>query len=116
MRAAKDPTKIPTEFKGFQFTGPLRPCQKTKKREVPDHIMKPDYAMDENGVSISEKIDKRTNNTIRVYTTEEIEKIRNACIIGREVLDIAGKAVRVGITCDEVSNEFHSLFCFSYLI
>ena len=107
VRAAKDPTKIPTEFQGFQFTGTLRPCQKTQKREVPDHIMKPDYALDKNGTPMSEVIDKRTNTTIRVYTPDEIEKIRIACIIGREVLDIAGKAIRAGITCDEIDQVVH---------
>ena len=33
--------------------------------------------------------------------------IREACRIGREVLDIAGQAVRVGITCDELDRIVH---------
>ncbi len=40
----KDPTSIPTEFDGFNFTGPLRPCQKSARRIVPPHISRPDYA------------------------------------------------------------------------
>lgn len=36
---------LPWANKGFMFTGPLRPCQKTPKREVPDSIMKPDYGI-----------------------------------------------------------------------
>mmetsp|Transcript_4307 Transcript_4307/g.6957 ORF Transcript_4307/g.6957 Transcript_4307/m.6957 type:complete len:416 (-) Transcript_4307:428-1675(-) len=106
-RAAKDPLTMPVQFKGFQFTGNLRPCQKSAKRMVPDHIGRPDYADHPEGYPISEIIDKRTNTSIRVYTPEEIEKIRAACVIGREVLDIASAAVKVGVTCDEIDRVLH---------
>ena len=33
--------------------------------------------------------------------------IREACRIGREVLDLAGRAVRVGVTCDELDRIVH---------
>lgn len=36
-----------------------------------------------------------------------ITGIREACRIGREVLDLAGRAVRVGITCDELDRIVH---------
>jgi hypothetical protein len=42
-----DPTSMPSEFRGFTFTGNLRPCQKTPMRTVPAHIMRPDYADNE---------------------------------------------------------------------
>lgn len=106
-RAAKDPSTMPNEFKGFQFTGSLRPFQKTPRRTVPDHIARPDYAKDPRGFPASEDLDKRTNTSIRVYTPSEIELIRAACKIGREVLDIAGNAVKVGVTCDELDRLVH---------
>ena len=36
-----------------------------------------------------------------------IAGIREACRIGREVLDLAGRAVRVGVTCDELDRIVH---------
>ena len=102
-----DPTSLPSEFKGFTFTGTLRPCQKTPKRHVPDHIPLTDYATHPQGIPISEQQDRRENTTIKVYNSEEIEGIRAACRIGREVLDLGGKAVRVGVTCDEIDRIVH---------
>lgn len=102
-----DPAAMPTEFKGFNFTGSLRPYQKTGKRAVPDHIMRPDYAIHPMGFPLSEQEDKRTNTTIRVYSPSDIAYMREACRIGREVLDAAGAAVRVGVTCDELDRIVH---------
>lgn len=99
---------LPSEFLNFhQFSGTLRPYQKSPKRLVPNHIRKPDYADDPNGIPYSEQADRRSNTTIRVYTEDEIVGIRRACIIGREVLDIAGKAVKAGITTDEIDRIVH---------
>ncbi|RYH26691.1 M24 family metallopeptidase [archaeon] len=104
---AKDPSVLPAEFKNFQFTGSLRPYQKTPKKTVPDHIARPDYAIHPLGIPLTEQEDRRTNTTIRVYSPADIAGIREACRIGREVLDIAGRAVRVGITCDEIDRIVH---------
>jgi methionyl aminopeptidase len=93
---------MPEGFKDFRFTGPLRPWQQSPRRTVPSTIAKPDYADHIQGIPISEQKDKRTNTTIRVYNADEIEGMRAACRIGREVLDEAGRAVRVGVTCDEL--------------
>ena len=51
--------------------------------------------------------DCRNREVIRTYSPAQIEGIRKACKIGREVLDIAGKAVRVGITADELDKIVH---------
>lgn len=101
-----DPSTLPTEFKNYRFTGPLRPWQKTPQRSVPAHIARPDYASHPLGASLSEQEDKR-NISIKVYTPEEIAGIRLACRIGREVLDIAGAAVKAGVTCDEIDRIVH---------
>ena len=37
-----------------------------------------------------------------MYTPEQIQGIRKACKIGREVLDAAGRAVKVGVTTAEI--------------
>jgi hypothetical protein len=44
---------------------------------------------------------------IEPKTPEEIEKMRAAGRVAREVLDIAGRAVRVGITTDEIDQLVH---------
>jgi len=105
--ASSDPSSMPTEFKDYRFSGSLRPCQVTAKREVPEGIPRPDYADHPRGVSAEEEADKRSREIIKVYTEEEIAGIRAACRIGREVLDAAGAAVRVGITCDELDRIVH---------
>eukprot|EP01035_Chromulina_nebulosa_P033327 gene33327-44609_t len=99
--------QMPPEFKNFQFTGNLRPFQRSPRRIVPPGIMRPDYADDPIGASLSEQVDKRTNTSIKSYSPSELSGIREACRIGREVLDLAGRAVRVGITCDELDRIVH---------
>ena len=42
--AKLDPSSMPPEFRGYTFTGSLRPWQKTPKRTVPAGIARPDYA------------------------------------------------------------------------
>ncbi len=59
------------------------------------------------GYPLSEQEDKRKNTSIKVYTSEEIAGIREACRIGREVLDLAGNAVKAGVTCDELDRIVH---------
>ena len=44
---------------------------------------------------------------IEVKTAEEIEKMRAAGKVAREVLDAAGKMVRPGVTTDEIDNLVH---------
>jgi methionyl aminopeptidase len=107
QEAKGDPTLIPREFQGYYFTGPLRPAGKTPRRPVPKHIPRPDYADHPEGLPISEINDKRSNTTIRVYTPEEIEGIREACRIGREVLDAGAAAVKAGVTCEEIDRVVH---------
>lgn len=79
-----------------------RPAGKSAKRQVPRNIPRPDYADHPRGIPEGERIDKGTNTSIRVYTPQEIEGVREACRIGRECLDIASSIVRAGITCDEI--------------
>ncbi|RLN63192.1 hypothetical protein BBJ29_006063 [Phytophthora kernoviae] len=89
-------------FEGFEFTGKLRPGEVSEMGVVPDHIIRPDYA--ETGIPVSEQ---QASKAIPIYTPEQIEGIRAACRAGREVLDIAGKALRPGITGDEIDKIVH---------
>ncbi|KAI9251897.1 peptidase M24, structural domain-containing protein [Phascolomyces articulosus] len=91
-------------FKTFGYAGKLRPVYPlSPRREVPEHIPRPDYA--ETGIPKSEFMAPRSE--IRVMSPEEIQGIREACRITREVLDIAAAAVRVGITTDEIDRIVH---------
>jgi methionyl aminopeptidase len=103
---------LPQWATNYSFTGPLRPCLMSPRRTVPEFIRRPDYADHSDGVSESEQRDKWTNNNrIRVYSRDEIENgeygLRHACQMGRQVLDEAGKALRPGVTTDELDRIVH---------
>lgn len=92
------------------FSGSLRPALLSPKRVMPKHIRRPDYADHFAGASESEQRDKRNHNNIRVYKSEELDAeygLRHACKMGREVLNEAGKALRVGVTTDEIDRVVH---------
>ena len=99
--------RMPSCFDNYQgWTGSLRPWARpavddTRARllRLPSSVQKPDYAG--SGQPYSEILDKR-NRTAKVYTPEQIQGIRKACKIGREVLDAAGRAVKVGVTTAEI--------------
>jgi len=94
----------------FSFSGSLRPTLLSPKRVIPQNIRRPDYADHIAGASESEQRDKSNHNNIRVYTSNELDGehgLRHACKMGREVLDAAGKALRVGVTTDEIDRVVH---------
>eukprot|EP00980_Cylindrotheca_fusiformis_P015413 scaffold4335_cov119-Cylindrotheca_fusiformis.AAC.16 len=101
---------LPYWAQNYEFTGSLRPALYSPKRTVPPNIRKPDYADHIAGVSESEQRDKSNHNSIRVYTSNELDGeygLRHACKMGREVLDVAGKALRPGVTTDEIDRVVH---------
>ncbi|CAM9648863.1 unnamed protein product [Laminaria digitata] len=97
------------EFNGYEFTGDLRPAALSTTRVVPPHIKRPDYADHPAGRSMCEEGSKKGGGSgaIPVYTAAQIKGIRQACKIGREVLDAAGRAVRAGATTDEIDRVTH---------
>ncbi|ETW04877.1 methionine aminopeptidase, type I [Aphanomyces invadans] len=99
-----DPSTKADKFFGYKFSGSLRPGVVSPMRTVPDHIARPDYWS--SGQPVSEQQADRSGK-IPVYTAQEIEGIRLACRLGREVLDIAGRAIRVGMTTDEIDVIVH---------
>lgn len=96
----------------YDFTGPLRPALLSPRRILPPSIRRPDYADHPSGVSVSEQRDKQSHPFIRVYTDDDLDNedgygLRHACLMGREVLDAASRALQVGTTADEIDRVVH---------
>ncbi|KAG2231778.1 hypothetical protein INT48_004057 [Thamnidium elegans] len=104
-KAVHGNTKSPYEpFKTFKYAGPLRAVYPlSPRRTVPEDIPRPDYA--ETGIPKSEFMAR--SSEIKVLNSKEVEGVREACRITREVLEIAAKAIRVGITTDEIDRIAH---------
>jgi len=98
---------LPDWANKFNFTGNLRPAMQSPRRAVTPGIIQPDYATHANGVSYFEQNDRASNTAIRIYKDWELEDLRHACEMGREVLDEGGKALRVGVTTDEIDRVVH---------
>ncbi|KAI9321744.1 peptidase M24, structural domain-containing protein [Dichotomocladium elegans] len=97
--------KLYDPFPTFAYSGKLRPVYPlSPRRIVPEHIPRPDYA--ETGIPKSEFALVRSN-AIKVLTPTEIQGMREACRVTREVLEIAAAAVRPGITTDEIDRIVH---------
>lgn len=62
----------------YNYTGKLRPYKKEQRREVPDCINRPDYALHPTGVPLSEQA-VRGSGQIKILDDEEIEGMRVAC-------------------------------------
>lgn len=93
-----------TPFKNYQFTGKVRPYPMSTQVTVPGHINKPDYA--ETGHPESEMALKRSHH-IPVLNADQILRMREACDIGREALDLAGSMVKAGVTGDAIDKAVH---------
>ncbi|KAN0077315.1 Peptidase M24, structural domain containing protein [Tylopilus felleus] len=93
-------------FPNYVYSGTLRPVYPlSPKRQVPDHIPRPDYAQRDDGVPLSEM--RLLGHPPRILSPDEIEKMRTACRMGREVLDLAASHVHPGITTDEIDTIVH---------
>ncbi|KAJ1659284.1 Methionine aminopeptidase 1 [Dispira simplex] len=92
-------------FPNYHFTGPLRPVYPLgPHRAVPEHIARPDYS--ETGIPVSEHA-VRSSNRIECLSAEDIVKVREVARLGREVLDEGARAIRVGITTNELDIIIH---------
>ena len=93
-------------FPTFPFTGPLRPVYPlSERRKVPDSIPKPDYAID--GIPRSETKFVGRNN-LKCLDKKGQEGMRRVCRLAREVLDLAAREVRPGITTDYLDEIVHN--------
>lgn len=88
----------------FPWTGKLRPEKIGPTRHVPEGIPLPDYAR--SSIPFSEQ-ESRQQHSVPVRDEQEISRARAACRIGREVLDEAARAVRPGVTTDELDRVVH---------
>ena len=89
-----------TPSAGFPYAGTVTPGVQSPQRVVEiAGIVKPDYS--EDGVP-----KKRSTQLlpwiVEVKTPEEIVKMRAAGKLARDILDLAGRAVAVGVTTDEI--------------
>jgi hypothetical protein len=95
-------TKKYNPWPQFNYTGNMRPIYPlSTKRPVKKTIQVPDYAMHPEGYSQSEQA-IRGSNKIKICSSEEIIKMRNVCILGRQILEIGAKAI-VGNTLIDFS-------------
>lgn len=96
--------KVYDPFPAVAYTGKLRAAYPlTPKRTVKAGIVLPDYA--EHGQPISEMQERGVQ--VEINDEETIEKIRNVSRLAREVTDIAGRAVKPGVTTDEIDRIVH---------
>ena len=74
------------------------------RRKVPDHIRRPDYA--DSGYPASERaIGGR--NKFTILNKEQQDGMRKVCRLAREVLDIAAREVKPGVTTDHIDEVVH---------
>lgn len=89
----------------FPYAGSVRPGAISEQRVVVDeNIITPSYALD--GVP-KERSTALLPWIIEVKTADEIEKMRAAGKLAREILDLAGRAVAPGVTTDEIDTIVH---------
>jgi len=70
---------------------------------IADHIIPPDYAID--GTPRSAK--PMLPWVIEVKTPDQIAKMRESGRLARKVLDLAGRAVKPGVTTNEIDEIVH---------
>nr|BAN21190.1 methionine aminopeptidase [Riptortus pedestris] len=108
-KGSENPENGSTEYNPwpyYRFTGKLRPFKQTPKRAVPPLIGRPDYADHPEGIPLSEQ-QMRGSAFIKVLSDEEIEGMKVACKLGREVLEEAAKVIDIGVTTDEIDRIVH---------
>eukprot|EP00559_Dactyliosolen_fragilissimus_P006616 CAMPEP_0184865262 /NCGR_PEP_ID=MMETSP0580-20130426/17462_1 /TAXON_ID=1118495 /ORGANISM="Dactyliosolen fragilissimus" /LENGTH=454 /DNA_ID=CAMNT_0027364379 /DNA_START=25 /DNA_END=1389 /DNA_ORIENTATION=+ len=89
----------------FPYAGDIKPGKQSPQKTVMEKsVVKPDYSED----GIPKSMSNVLPWIIEVKTPAQIEKMRAAGRVAREVLDIAGRAVKVGVTTDEIDNLVHA--------
>lgn len=103
--SAKSPLIRPKLTPKFKYAGTIRPGYQTPRRSVPSDtgISFPDYAND----GVPKARATLFPWIIETKRPDEIEKMRRSGRCAREVLDVAGRAIRPGITTDEIDRIVH---------
>lgn len=96
------------KFQGYKYTGDLRVGKVvTPMRSIPEHIDRPDYARSPRGIPISEERFNESSTKLPQMDKAGIEGMRKVCRLGREVLDIAVRAAKPGVTTEEIDKIVH---------
>ena len=82
----------------FRYTGTVRPGQQSPMRTIPGSIARPDYADDGRPKAKGPVLPWQ----VEVKSAKDIEGMRAAGRIAREVLDAAGRIVEPGITTEQI--------------
>eukprot|EP00594_Rhizosolenia_setigera_P002261 CAMPEP_0178953388 /NCGR_PEP_ID=MMETSP0789-20121207/8390_1 /TAXON_ID=3005 /ORGANISM="Rhizosolenia setigera, Strain CCMP 1694" /LENGTH=431 /DNA_ID=CAMNT_0020634639 /DNA_START=52 /DNA_END=1347 /DNA_ORIENTATION=+ len=93
------------QMKSFRYSGTIKPGVQTPQKVVAegDVITLPDYA----GDGIPKNVPRLLPWVIEVKKPDEIEKMRAAGKVAREVLDAAGRIVKPGVTTNEIDELVH---------
>lgn len=86
-------------FRNYDFSGKLRPSAQSPQVQVPVSITTPDYAY--TGQPESEIAVGRSHH-IPTLSADQIARMREACDIGRDALDLAGAMIKPGVTGDTI--------------
>ena len=82
----------------FPYTGSVRPGIQSPKREIPRNIVRPDYAADGRPKARGPLLPWQ----VEVKSAKDIEGMRAAGRVAREVIDAAGRMVRPGVTTEAI--------------
>ena len=92
-------------FPAYSYSGSLRPVYPlSTRRTIPDRIPHPEYAKD--GVPRSEQVFVGRNK-ITILDKAQQEGMRKVCRLAREVLDIAAREAKPGVTTDHIDEVVH---------
>ena len=93
-------------FPTYNFTGSLRPVYPlSPRRSVPERIRHPDYASD--GVPRSEQVFVGRNK-ITILDKKQQDAMRKVCHMAREVLDLAAREAKPGVSTDHIDEVVHN--------
>lgn len=96
-------------FAAFEYTGDLRVGEVTMPmRTIPKRIPRPDYARRPDGIPEGEEKFNATSTNFLTVDGEDLEGMRKVCRLGREVLDIAVRATKVGVTTEAIDRIVHA--------
>ena len=97
-------TALYNPFPKYNFTGPLRPIYPlSPRRKVPESIPHPTWASDGDP-----KYKWAAKNNIAILDKKQQDGMRKVCRLGREVLDIAAREVKPGVTTEHLDEVVHN--------
>lgn len=93
------------QINSFPYAGEVRPgAQSPQRIVVEEGIIRPDYADDATPKNKAQMLPW----VVEVKTPEEIVMMRASGKVAREVLDTAGRAIKAGVSTDEIDAIVHA--------